>query len=532
MVGVYLSTLKPLCGAVQDFYLRQAMNNLLHRLPFKKSDLWIALGFLVCYFAIFDSKLDLGGDNAGYYILGQSIHSGQGYTDIHLPGAPSASHFPPGYPVLLAVFMTVSDSFDFLKWMNGLLFLGALFMLQRLFQRMTQNHILSWVVLGLTLLNAHLLRSSTILMSEIPFLFFSVATLSCLVKWRSSEKPFWQSPWFWAMLVLSSMSYHIRTAGLALIAGIGLYLLFEKKWSAAVSYGLGFIVLALPWFLRGKALGGNPYLEQLIQVNPYRPEEGILSLGGWVDRIKTNGWRYLSQEIPNGLFPKLDVVYSQEEPTGFFLYGSLFVALIIYGSFKMPKLRMMWAGYLTASAAIFLLWPEVWFGVRFMQPLIPFLLLSAAVGAMEALKWAQIRLNGPKWIASPYVLAGMALIQLSAVSTLRATSQDPVGSQYMNYFNLGRYVSNNLPSDAIIATYKPAMFYLYAQRPCVRFPSLEDNAAFIERLKEQGVTHVVVDQLGYSAIGRYVVPAIQKYPERFPLVLQLPNPDTYLLELR
>jgi len=28
------------------------------------------------------------------------------------------------------------------------------------------------------------------------------------------------------------------------------------------------------------------------------------------------------------------------------------------------------------------------------------------------------------------------------------------------------------------------------------------------------------------------VPAIQKYPERFPLILQLPNPDTYLLQLK
>ncbi len=502
------------------------------RLPFTKSDLWIALGFLLCYLAIFDAKLDLGGDNAGYYILGQSLHSGQGYTDIHLPGAPAAKHFPPGYPAVLAVFMTISDSFEFLKWMNGLLFLGALLMLQRLFVRMTQNSLLSWTALGLTLLNAHLLRSSTILMSEIPFLFFSVATLSCLVKWKDSETPFWKSPWFWAMLVLSSASYHIRTAGLALIAGIGLYLLFEKKWTAAVGYGVGFIGLALPWFLRGKALGGNPYLQQLIQVNPYRPEEGVLTASGWLDRIQTNGWRYLTQEIPNGLFPKLDVVYSLDEPTGFFLYGSLLVILVVFGTFKMPKLRMMWAGYLAASAAIFLLWPEVWFGVRFMQPLIPFLLLAATVGAWEALKWAQNRFKLPSWVASPYMLMAAGLIQLSAVTKLRADSQDPVGSQYANYFNMGRYAGQNLPANAIIATYKPALFYLYAQRPCVRFPSLEDHDAFIAKLKEQGVTHVVVDQLGYSAIGRYVVPAIQKYPERFPLILQLPNPDTYLLQLK
>ena len=501
-------------------------------LPFRKSDLWIALGFLVCYIAIFDSKLDLGGDNAGYYILAQALHGGDGYTDIHLPGAPAAKHFPPGYPVLMAVCMAVSDSFYFLKVLNGVLFLASLLMLQRLFERMTQNQTLAWVALALTLLNAHLLRSSTILMSEIPFLFFSVATLSCLVKWRSGDKPFWQSPWFWAMLILSSISYHIRTAGLALIAGIGLYLLFEKKWAEAIGYGVGFMALALPWFMRGKALGGNPYLAQLIQVNPYRPEEGVLTLGGWVTRIQSNGWRYLTQEIPNGLFPKLEVVYSQEEPTGFFLYGVMLVILIGIGTWKMPRLRMLWAGYLLASAAIFLLWPEVWFGVRFMQPLIPFLLLAATVGAWELLKAAQTRVHGPTWLTSPYLWALMLLVQLPAVKAQHEKSKESIGTQYSNYFNVGRYVSQNLPAEAIIATYKPGLFYLYAQRPCVRFPSLEDSEEFINKLKEQGVTHVVVDQLGYSAIGRYVVPAIQAAPERFPLVLQLPNPDTYLLELR
>ena len=158
------------------------------RLPFKRSDLWIALGFLFCYLAIFDEKLDLGGDNAGYYILGKALNSGQGYTNIHLPGATPANHFPPGYPVILSVFMTISESFVFLKWMNGLLFLGSLLMLQRLFVRMTGNATLSWIALALSLLNVHLLRSATILMSEIPYLFFSALTLTCLVRWKEEEK--------------------------------------------------------------------------------------------------------------------------------------------------------------------------------------------------------------------------------------------------------------------------------------------------------------------------------------------------------
>jgi hypothetical protein len=50
-------------------------------------------------------------------------------------------------------------------------------------------------------------------------------------------------------------------------------------------------------------------------------------------------------------------------------------------------------------------------------------------------------------------------------------------------------------------------------------------------MERSGVTHVVIDQMGYASVGRYLVPTVQQRPERFRLVLTLPNPDTYLLEL-
>ena len=198
----------------------------------------------------------------------------------------------------------------------------------------------------------------------------------------------------------------------------------------------------------------------------------------------------------------------------------------------MPKLKMMWIGYLGASAVLFLVWPEVWFGVRFMQPLLPFLLLAATMGAMEVLKGIQGALRLPSMIRSPYWLILAAMIQLPALKAMREESQETIKPQYVNYFSVAKYANENLPPEAVVATSKPGLFYLYAERPCLRIPSLEDHEAFLERLREQGVTHVVVDQLGYSAISRYLVPVIQHYPDRFPLILQLPSPDTYLLEVQ
>ena len=83
-------------------------------------------------------------------------------------------------------------------------------------------------------------------------------------------------------------------------------MIFEKKWSGAFVFVLSFLGLSVPWFYRGVKLGGNSYLTQIVLVNPYRPEEGLLNFSGWLDRIFNNLFRYVNQEIPNGLFPNFD----------------------------------------------------------------------------------------------------------------------------------------------------------------------------------------------------------------------------------
>ena len=69
---------------------------------------WAALSGLVVAHVIlatllFDPKPFVGGDNAGYLILAESLETGQGYRDIYLPDAPLHAKYPPFYPVLLVI---------------------------------------------------------------------------------------------------------------------------------------------------------------------------------------------------------------------------------------------------------------------------------------------------------------------------------------------------------------------------------------------------------------------------------------------
>jgi hypothetical protein len=50
-------------------------------------------------------------DDAIYVILGRALASGAGYRYLHLPGTPHATHYPPGYPALLAILWRVAPQF-------------------------------------------------------------------------------------------------------------------------------------------------------------------------------------------------------------------------------------------------------------------------------------------------------------------------------------------------------------------------------------------------------------------------------------
>jgi len=50
-------------------------------------------------------------DDAFYVILARSLATGQGYHALNLPGHPAGTHFPPGYPALLALLSLVAPAF-------------------------------------------------------------------------------------------------------------------------------------------------------------------------------------------------------------------------------------------------------------------------------------------------------------------------------------------------------------------------------------------------------------------------------------
>jgi hypothetical protein len=488
----------------------------------------ICVAFVFVYPYIFNEKVDLGGDNASYYVLGKALSSGEGYNNIHVPGNPPHNHFPPGYPAILAVFMVFTQSINFLKIVNGLFLLGSALLSFKVFQKFTDNPRLAFVGALLLLFNSHLLSYGTIMMSEVPFLFFATLAILLFINLQANEKLFYKDYNFYALIVVTSFAYHIRTAGIALVAGIALYMLINKNWKELGAYLAGFVALGVPWFLRGQSLGGSSYLTQLFLINPYRPEEGSMGAADWFTRFGNNLSRYLGKEIPNGIFPSVPVDYTPDAE-GIVIYGVLIMVFVIFGLVKLPKYRLLLTGYLLGSFGILLLWPDVWFGVRFILPLLPILLFLFIYGIYALVNLALQKLD-VKTNLNPLVFLVFILVFIPQLKLLAQKAKEPYQDTFQRYFEAAVWANQNLPEDAVVCTRKPGLFYLFGARQAAQFANTPDYNEFFADLDANGITHIVIDQLGYAQTGRYLVPAIQDNPEKFQVLNLSPKPETYVLK--
>lgn len=482
------------------------------------------ISVLSCWYT-YENKVELLGDNANYYILGKALAQGDGFTLISHPNQPPNNHYPPGYPALISVILKIAgDHIQAVKLFNCLLFIGSVLLLYILISRWI-NPVIGIIAALFCALNSHILFYSSIMMSEVPYLFFSLLTLYFFIKVGSKFSI--KDKYLYLTLLSLILTYYIRSLGVALLIGILIHLLAQKKWKHSAFFVIIFLLLAIPWSIRSSKLGGSSYMNQLKMVNPYQPSMGEAGTADFIDRIGENLVRYVTKEIPSAFYPAFDAEYGKAAGAGDWLFGLLLISLGIWGLWLIRHYRFLLLGYMLATFGILMLWPQVWYGVRFMIPIIP--LFYVAIGAVAAyLFYERFKLKENNW--KPYLLLLFTFPLFSSIEKLHKDAYSPYHPAWDNYFKAAVWAKNNLPEDAVISTGKPTLFYLYSERPTLRYPFNEDNQELLEQLHKR-VDYVVIDQV-YGNTIKYLLPVVQQNRDRFEMVLHLKNPDTFLLKLK
>ncbi|MFT7344677.1 MAG: hypothetical protein ACI9XP_001264 [Lentimonas sp.] len=482
--------------------------------------------FLIAYPYVFDAKLFLGGDNANYYILANSLANGDGYAMANQPLMSPANHFPPGYPFIMSLVIRIGlSSIIAMKVLNGILLLASSILFYQITFKITKIKLLSLVLSALMLLNANLLEYSSIMMSEISFLFTLLLTFYFFLKAKDKEFGL-KNPYTYLMLVALVLLMYIRSQGLVFFIALIIYFIINKQFKPLILCFSIIMITQIPWQIRSANLGGNSYMKQVMKVNPYDPNSKEVEIGDWTDRVGENFVRYISKEIPKTIFPKILVQYKNPKtgdiispPFHYWLLGFGIMLFALLGIWAAEEHRLFLFLLFGGTFAIHMLWPPVWYGIRFLLPMTPFILLTVSLGIFFLLKKV-FKTKTPDKQANIFALCliPVCFLSIAPIKLLHAKAEVNHPAKWNNFLRLGEWAGENLGDSTIICVRKPGISYVTNKFKSKTFPYSTDPQVMFDDFDENKVTHILIEQLGFRQTGLYLAPLLQKDRDKFKLV--------------
>ena len=196
---------------------------------------WVIVG-LICLVAAAHAALVAGHyvigsfDDDGHYLaLAKAFVHGKGYVDTSAPGAPTESLYPPGYPLLIAPFVASSSTVLWpLRLLSALAFVGCIPLLGTLVRRYGFSVRVAAAAMLLFALNPTAGTFATEVMPESIFLLVLLVVLLALPRWEEDDRLL---SWAGAGVAIGApYLLLLKTAGLPMLAGIGLWLAIRRRW--------------------------------------------------------------------------------------------------------------------------------------------------------------------------------------------------------------------------------------------------------------------------------------------------------------
>lgn len=492
----------------------------------------IALGVhLALSLMLFDPKLATGGDNAQYFILAKSILQGR-YADLHTPGAPSHTQYPPVLPLLMAPLVAVfRGSFIPEKLLMLLCGLASVYVSYLVLKRKTPGR--TWFLpVMLFGVSPVFLRYCHDLYTEVPFILFSLLSLYCLA--RGEEAARHRLLLVGLSGLFAALSFLTRTLGFTFVLAGILYLLIRRRWTELGVFVAVAALFVLPWLIRDMRLPpGQGYFAQFLRREQYNPDSGNLrGVGDLVQRFARNVSDYLFKVFPQMLVPQLP----DRGGTLAGLVGIAAFLLVAWGAGSTISTQRLGALelYFMLSLGVLTLWPNEWTGDRFLLPVLPFLMLYLVIG-LRALS-RLLKMRTLLTVACSIILFLLALSDIRAAgANLRDVSRYVRGDQFAGYdepwrayFEAGLWLKGHTEPDAIIVSRKPQFTYLYSGRQSVIYPFSADEQKVLRAIDSTAATYAYVENF-FGQSARYLYPVVRDHPDRFEQVGSIGNGEARVI---
>lgn len=432
-----------------------------------------AIAVLLGFFAMNDVPIGIFQDDGHYAILARAIANGDGYRYTNLPGAPAATHFPPGYPLLLALLWRVAPQFPanvaLLKLINVVLLPIAALAIRELARRVGGLSVsASSVVAVISVATVPVLFLNGLLFSETAFVIALCGVLIMADRFvappsAAPDPASGAAPPAWRVAVLLGLAIGalslLRTVGVTLLPAAVAILLWRRRWRDAALVVAGALVFLLPWQLWTSAHARDV---------PTAVAGAYGAYGPWIaDAWRAGGFDFalaVAAENLRGMRLVLMLFGLYEAPVP--LQGVAGIALLVLAGVGAVR---CWPRA-TVSVLVFvpyglllLLWPFP--PDRFLWPLWPLALVFLCVGVS--------RLGAPAARPAVRLAVRVAAVLLAAAFASwharswrdRSWESGERANARMGIAAAG--VAAALPADGLVASDQDAMVHLYAGRPAV-----------------------------------------------------------------
>ncbi|MDR1115547.1 MAG: hypothetical protein LBL33_05270 [Tannerella sp.] len=431
----------------------------------------MTLGILMCIL-LFDVKVSLSGDDCDYIIA-----AGDFWKNGTYPG-----HHGPLYPILLSPFVgLLGVQLIVLKSISVIFMMTSLWLFYKSFRQIVPSSILLPALL-LICINPHVLFFASYTYSEPLFMLMQALFFYLFsTHFRNGNSEFaFKKDWIKHLalaFVIMGMGL-TRTIGFCTIGIIILYFMIERRWKEMISItGIFAIIFSTFYFLKPLIWpdsGSVHSFEELLAKNPYNLGQGPEDIPGLIRRVIENSHIYLSGFLyryfgfrSHSAFPLESIPILT-----IFTYTLFIISLIFVFKKNKPLLFTgLYAGISTFANLVLL--HSLWAQDRIIMVYYPYILLFLLGGAYYLLK--NNRFKNFTWIYSFILISifiGTSTHSMAKVgNNLPVLQQNILGNDlygltpdWENFIKMSRWANDNLDKNAVIASRKPSISYVYTGR--------------------------------------------------------------------